>query len=433
MATTFAFEDAADAMIETEQSDASSRWRWLAAAGVVGIAALSLAAGYLLRTSAAKPSTVFALFLVASPDDSPLPRKARSGNSSEAIFRQTQANMIRSRMVLEPALQQPSIANLACVREHADPAAWLEQNLKVEIRESTKTIRISLTGDRPAELAAVVNAVANVYMKDVVADERSQRQMRRAECERIYRENQEQLNKKLADLQALSRRRLEERPTSGIVQQTAAERATALHKELEAIGAKLEKTKLQLSFERRKLQLGPLEKVPDYLLEEQLDRDPASQKLGAQRDRLKRIVGQYEKEGRAETSQLVSSSLKAYRADLQSVDKQLEKRRVEVRDMLERQLRQTSRQNADQIVKQLEEQVELMQEEEKLLRRRYDEQVKEVEKQSHVSWGDMEVVLKEIERKQAVIKTFADECESLRREMLAAPRVTLVLEASAGE
>lgn len=433
MTTTCADQDAIEDMSETAQAESTPRWRLPAWALAVVLAAASVTTALILRSPFKKSVTVFALFYVAAGDESSADRKGRSGN--ESLYRQTQVNLIKSRAVLDPALQLPAIAGLSVVHEQPNPIAWLEREIQVEARENTRTIRVALTGDRPAELAAIVNAVAQTYLREVVVDERTQRQMRLAECERIHKENLDQLYKNLEELQTLSRRSLDDRPTGGLTQQTAMERAATLQKEMEAVTTKLEKMKIQLTFERKKQKSGITEKVPDLLIDEQLDRDPAAQKLAAQRDRFKRIIGQYEKEGKTgpNTSQLVSSSLKAYRSDLQSTEKQLEKRRTEIREVLEKQMRLSNRQSADQSAKQLEEQIELYQEEEKLLRRRFDEQVREVEKNSRASWVEMEKLLKEIDRRQAVIKTFGEECAMLRREITTAPRVTLVQEATAGE
>ena len=54
------------------------------------------------------------------------------------------------------------------IREQVDPVEWLQEKLKVEFISGSEVMEIALAGSDPEELAAIVNAVKNAYMDEVV-------------------------------------------------------------------------------------------------------------------------------------------------------------------------------------------------------------------------------------------------------------------------
>src|SRR5947199_156607 len=65
------------------------------------------------------------------------------------------------------ALRKPGISDLATIREQTDPVAWLEKNVQVSFPAQSEVLRIAITGDYPADLAALVNAVKDAYIDEV--------------------------------------------------------------------------------------------------------------------------------------------------------------------------------------------------------------------------------------------------------------------------
>src|SRR5262249_43361439 len=80
-----------------------------------------------------------------------------------ATYQKTQVALIKSRLVLNAALRQPGAAELSVIRQQRDPVAWLESELQVDYTLGPEVLRIALTGDRPDELAVLVNAVTDAY------------------------------------------------------------------------------------------------------------------------------------------------------------------------------------------------------------------------------------------------------------------------------
>src|SRR5207244_3195693 len=99
------------------------RRRWLLAltAGLRG-AALVVAALLLLMPPQYTSVTLLRLSSRAA-------RGVTDGDTDFINFQKTQQALVKSYAVLHAALEKPEVANLAEVRAHADPVAWLQKDL----------------------------------------------------------------------------------------------------------------------------------------------------------------------------------------------------------------------------------------------------------------------------------------------------------------
>jgi capsular exopolysaccharide synthesis family protein len=111
-------------------------------------------------------------------------------------YQKTQKAMIRSRFVLNAALRRPGIAELETVRDKTYPVQWLEDTLVVDSHNSPEILKIALHGDRPKELAAIVNAVKDAYLEEVVLSDRKKRISRLNDLERIFEQTEEKVRQK---------------------------------------------------------------------------------------------------------------------------------------------------------------------------------------------------------------------------------------------
>jgi hypothetical protein len=177
---------------------AALRRRWRLALGA-GLAAAAVASATTRSLVPPGPYTAKALVHVASRT----PQVAFSTvdvNADAAqplgLFKNTQLVLLRSRFVLGAAAKDPKIAALATVREHGNPAEWLEQELKVEFVDESEILRIALEGIRSDDLKAIVDAVARAYLDGVVNVERSRRLVRYDKLKSIYTKYQDTLQEK---------------------------------------------------------------------------------------------------------------------------------------------------------------------------------------------------------------------------------------------
>lgn len=120
-------------------------------------------------------------------------------------YRQRQIGHITSHFVLNAALRKPGVGDSATLREQPYPIDWLETHLEVGPHRSPEFLKIALTGTRPEELAAIVNAVKDAYLEEVVHAERNARMTKLANLERIFEETDEKVRLKQSRVDKLAR------------------------------------------------------------------------------------------------------------------------------------------------------------------------------------------------------------------------------------
>jgi succinoglycan biosynthesis transport protein ExoP len=78
-------------------------------------------------------------------------------------YLQTQVQLIKSDLVLDPALASPTVSIIPAIKDSEDPKADLRKKLSVEAVEDAFLIRVSLESTEPQDAAAIVNAVVESY------------------------------------------------------------------------------------------------------------------------------------------------------------------------------------------------------------------------------------------------------------------------------
>jgi hypothetical protein len=117
-----------------------------------------------------------ALLLIAREQPSILPQSVVKADKEEfEAFRQNQAVLIKSRIVLGAALRNPKVAELKIVKDNANVLAWLEKEIAIELPERTTFMRVSLKGPQPEKLVLIVSAVVDSYFNEIVNKERDKR------------------------------------------------------------------------------------------------------------------------------------------------------------------------------------------------------------------------------------------------------------------
>jgi polysaccharide biosynthesis transport protein len=92
---------------------------------------------------------------------SPINRGLSVGQDS--TYLKTQVGLITSAKVLNPAIADPLVVNLATIKKSADPKTDLLDKLKVVIVPDTNLIRIALELPNPEEAETIVRAVVQSY------------------------------------------------------------------------------------------------------------------------------------------------------------------------------------------------------------------------------------------------------------------------------
>jgi polysaccharide biosynthesis transport protein len=82
----------------------------------------------------------------------------------DSTYLKTQVGLIMSARVLNPAIADPLVVNLATIKKSADPRTDLLEKLTVVIVEDTNLIRIALESPNPEEAVTIVQAVVQSYL-----------------------------------------------------------------------------------------------------------------------------------------------------------------------------------------------------------------------------------------------------------------------------
>lgn len=146
------------------------RRRWVPAVAVAIPAAL-LVAGLLWQMIPAQFETAALLKI----DQFQLSLTGEDDSRAEFIhYRNSQINYITSRTNLTSAMRVDGIKETRMMKDMKYPVEFLEKELSVDSDFSEEYIRISLAGEYPEDIAAVVNAVKDVYLNDHVYHERKE-------------------------------------------------------------------------------------------------------------------------------------------------------------------------------------------------------------------------------------------------------------------
>jgi capsular exopolysaccharide synthesis family protein len=259
-------------------------------------------------------------------------------NEEFTNYVRTQTTLVKSRPVLQAALRQPKIAELSEVRAQADPVAWLDKALQVDTLQGPEVMRVTLSGERPEEVAALLNAIADAYLKDVVQKEQVDRQ-----------EQKEQLNKSLHDYEAALRTKrdtlheLQDRlgvddPDTVKARYAAAQtqentvRTELLKKRLELTTAEEELKALKNSTEKPTQSYVSKLAVDEFLMRQ----DPVATKYFQRLAEIDTAIQQVRSVATPASQRHFLEGLEAQRKDILAV---LEARRNEVRPLVQTQLR----------------------------------------------------------------------------------------------
>ncbi|MBI1313467.1 AAA family ATPase [bacterium] len=176
------------------------QWRTAVAFGVPLTIVAVVAAWFAMPA----PYTAYALLKI----DENAPRLVFStaeGEDDFFTFRQTQMALVKSRFVLNAALRRPGISDLRTLRGIEHPVEWLQNVVKVGTYNSPEILQMALSGEHPEELSALVNAVKDAYLDEVVLADRKKRIARVSELEQIYNETEEKVRKKEERVEHLAR------------------------------------------------------------------------------------------------------------------------------------------------------------------------------------------------------------------------------------
>jgi capsular polysaccharide biosynthesis protein len=140
---------------------------------------------------------VYALLRVAQRQQHVL-NKGGEGVDEFQTFKRTQVQLILSPFVLQRAVREPKIANLATIKDHKDePHSWLKEQLIINYPDDSEILRVSMKGTKPSDMVEIVNMVVKKYLSEIVQNERIRRVAKEDELRKYHDDYQRELAAKM--------------------------------------------------------------------------------------------------------------------------------------------------------------------------------------------------------------------------------------------
>lgn len=332
--------------------------------------------------------------------------RTAEGENDFRTYRQTQIALMKRRFVLNAALRRPGIGELSMVREQQHPVQWLQANVTISQYDSPEILQIAMSGNNPEQLTALVNAVKDAYLDEVVLADRKKRIARLSDLERIYNQTEDKVRQKEKRVENLAKQLGTGDPKAlSFKQQMALEHFSLLKREHSKLRFVLmqEQIQRQTAAGLRDIDAaaGTAPLTPAFSGVDGVDSQNPALSFAQQRvSQLKDLISRYE-------SQVVDPNhpaLAEYRTELQRLQTAL---------------------GGGAVDGEAGSRLELLQRQEKLLREELDK-YSQLVKTIGTSSFELELMRSEIDQIAGVSDKVRGEMEALRIELQSPTRVTLL-------
>ena len=280
------------------------------------------------------------------------------------IFQGHQLALVGSALVLNSALGRPGIADLPTIQEQkTDPEEWLETQLIAEFKPGSEIMRLSLSGEREKDMVAIVNAVGEAYLEEVLTKDHSDRSANSSKLKELLDEYTERLTKRRAELKKLAEKiGSDDKQTLALKQQFAVQHLAQEKAELQKVQLELKRTRSELEVYRDSRADEAPRPLDDSVVAEAL-RDVVIDRLRMQSDKLDTQIRQ----ARRITKSLSDPALRDLQERRAVATRKLNERVEQLRPKIERELRQQMGDTRAEKLAELDKQVKILTQYEKML------------------------------------------------------------------
>jgi succinoglycan biosynthesis transport protein ExoP len=342
------------------------------------------------------------------------------------IYKDTQQQIIKSRVVTQPALRDPNIAALAAVQRQRqrgrDPEAWLAEAIQVSFPGDAQWMEVSFTDESAVEAAKLVNAVVNAYMTDVVDAEKQERTAELQKLDDIYQVKSAEVRQQLSDVAKLAADLgTGDEQALRLMQQLAVQELSDYRRQQMQVQYELRRKMGELEAQRALLSGVDELEIPLFEVDKMLQVDPMARQIVEQLSVQRQIAGIVGNTVRPEAQQEYAGR---YQNELQMLEQMLNQRSAEIRDGV----RSLKRSELEQNIRLAESQVSsLTQLEQKLTK---DVEAKqEAARKLTKSSIDLEMRKSALEENQQMLAAIAEKRETKKVELSSAARVRQISEA----
>lgn len=335
----------------------------------------------------------------------------------------TQVELLRSPLVMGPALHDPAVANIP--QAHApDAEDWLGKKLVVKPMGQSELYRVSLTTTKPEDAMALVNATVDSYFKLRNQDqtERSTRQIQ------LLEEERDRMSRELAGLREELQKVAKTTSGQGATDVLApgadlAEKQLLADAQGRLTAAEIDRQSVQARLQAaEKLVAAPQIAVPESELDRTVDRNPEVAKLEkalTEKRAKMREIALRSAQGEQEPS------YQALAAEARFEEQQLAQLAKESRGNARSEAEAKARKKAADDVAMLRGELDSKKIAEQLLRERYDTVVQQL-KQPTLDRLQLAAKRSELERVEKLYAQVCDRLTRLRAEQHSPGQVSLL-------
>jgi capsular exopolysaccharide synthesis family protein len=354
----------------------------------------------------------------------------RSGGEEYARYQKTQMAWVRSRLVLNTALQQPAVQHSRMVQEQEDTVRWLQKELDVHFEAGSELMNIGFSGDQPEELAALVNAVKDAYMEEVVNAEHKRRMSRFDKLRKLKEKYQDQMKVRRQELRKLAESAgTDDRQALALKQQFATEHLASVKRELLEIES--QKRRYQAALKMQQLagsQSSPeaaTHAVSEADVIQAIEQDPyiidLQHQLAQARQKQESVAANAQRIARRGSD----PSVKYWRDQVNLLAKSLDRQRESLRPMVIRQLQNQEGSQKESRGDETRQQLAMLED----VEQRLNAEIQRLNEGNHSlarDTVDLQGIQDELVEVQEAATKVAHEVEALTVELEAPPRVRLL-------
>ncbi len=305
------------------------RRRWMTAAALGGTLAVlaGMAAWFLLSPKYIAFGRVRVAFESPRIGDNP------GGNHGDFLtYLKTQAAQLMSRPVVSAALKKDEVKALNLeARTGMEPAQYIEQEMKVEFQENQELVTVLMSSNDPQVSLAIVKAILDSYMDDVVYAEQAGRRKKVSEmntalasASSALKNNQEKLERMRKESGDMDSQTILFR--IGELQANIRD-ATRTRNDLRL---KIKQEEADLASHVAKMNAIKENAVTPAMITAAVKTDPIAQKLKAEMTRLQELIDDFEEK----TPGVLYPSLVSSKRRIKTAQASFDKRKKELEDEL---------------------------------------------------------------------------------------------------
>lgn len=340
------------------------------------------------------------------------------GRNEFNTYLRSQASIIRTRWILNKALNREEVKRLNLDQRYPDPVAWLEQHLMVDFQKDNEVVKITVSSEDASAAKACVLAVTNAYRDEQVFKENQKNREQVSELESLYNSSSDELRKTQNRLEQVNK-------DLGMIDDQQAELQRSDHlAQLSSARSELIRVQIQLLKLEGELQAhqtleSKLASAP--ILEGQIttaiENDPTLRKYEAEKERWERLLDQHRNAGTTGTR-----GYRLARTKFNESESDVSNRRKELRERYVKQVRSQQRNDYDGQLVALKNGVALLKAQEVAMQKNIVALAGTL-KQTTKSTAEKQMLESEIQRRQSLLGTLGNRLELSRMNLRSGERI----------